>query len=381
MNGKRVAWGLRVTGWARAKVVTVAMVPGLAGCFYVDPVNQRPSAEITDSNPAVLYRGSAVVLSAQKSRDPDGDALTYAWAARRCDAENTQLCENPPFQSGTGLTFSFTLLDKQPVRVVLSVVDEQGAEAETSLVLVPANRAPRVALQIQGTPSPAGHYTVGRKLTVFAKDPDSNGEPQDPDEDALTLTWTLYPPSGSNPDAVEWTQVSTTQHELRADVDGLWTVEVSAADSDGETAVATAPILVDLDQPPCLVTVDPEAVPGARYILERSAAPRRFAVLLVEDELDPYPPPPTPAADVGAAELRWQIAGPDNAGAFVDVPGHALSDLFLDPSGYAPGDMIDLRVEVADRVERALPCVDSEPRCAIAGDTCWQRLTWGVEIR
>jgi hypothetical protein len=140
-------------------------------------------------------------------------------------------------------------------------------------------------------------------------------------------------------------------------------------------------VLVLADRPPCILATDPAAIPDARYILERAAGPRRLAVASVDDDLDPYPPIVDGALDLGEPEFRWQLATPASNDELIDVAGHAAPELQLDPAAFSPGDQVRVRVEIADRVDRTLPCADTAPTCAIAEPTCRQRVTWSVEIR
>jgi hypothetical protein len=113
-------------------------------------------------------------------------------------------------------------------------------------------------------------------------------------------------------------------------------------------------------------------------ILDQAAGPRALAVLTVADDLDPYPAP-AGAGDplLGEARFRWQL-GP--AGALADVEGHDLAELVVDPAASWPGDVLEARVEIADRVPRAL-CADDEPSCSLEGNACLQRVTWTLEVR
>jgi hypothetical protein len=117
-----------------------------------------------------------------------------------------------------------------------------------------------------------------------------------------------------------------------------------------------------------------------RYIVD-GVAPRRFAVLSVTDDLDFYPARADQTGFLGTASMRWYIATPDTGGAFVEVQGHAVADYVVDPSAYAPGDALSLRVEIDDRVGRQIVCDPAQPTCSLEQNECLQRVTWGVEIR
>jgi len=359
-------------------IAALAGVAALAGgCFYTDPINTAPTAEIFRVDETqTLYLGSTLELSGSKSHDADGDYLTYEWSARHCASMNMCLDE---FQSRTSAdpTFDVVIDSKQLIHVGLVVRDEHGARDDDSEFYVVGNHDPTVRLQVQGIESPRGELTVGRQLDLFA-------QAQDEDDDVAELLydWTLYPANGSVPADVEWTKVSDTHYQLRPDVEGLWRVGVAVDDGDGGTDEVEEQILIAADRPPCIEITDPPAAPGARYIVERSEGVRRLAVLSVADELDPYPlPPDDDQTDRGAATFRWQIATPDTGGQLVQLDGHTLADYMLDPSRYAPGDQLELRVEVSDRNPRTLPCAVDAPTCSIDDDGCLQRVTWGVEIR
>jgi hypothetical protein len=159
-------------------------------------------------------------------------------------------------------------------------------------------------------------------------------------------------------------------------------VEVTASDGVGGTVTGSESILVQDDALPCVVATEPEALPDARYILDRDALPRRFAVLQVRDDLDVYPSPPASLQPpMGTAGFRWFVATPDTSGALVQIDGHDSADLVVDASAYAPGDRLELRVEIDDRVGRDVICAPDAPTCSLGGDSCRQRVTWEVEVR
>ncbi len=371
-----LANALQYAGGVRPVAILIAAATA-AGCIGFDDINQKPSAEINDpAAGADRFAGDTVTLDAFKSRDPDGDALRYEWRARSCDDAGGVMCDLEHFDADTSRSGRFTFQipeeDKRTVRVELDVFDIRGARATTQLVLAVGNREPTVSIQVQ----PAGDVTVGRPVTFIAVGQD------DDTADELTYTWSLSPARGSVPENVEWTAVDDRTQHLRPDIAGLWRVEVEVNDGDGGTDSTEAAVLIVEDQPPCIETTDPAAVVGARYVVDRAEGPRRFAVGQVSDDLDPYPPPADGAdAELGEADFHWFVASPDSGGAFAEVAGHGVADLTIDPAAYAPGDVIDLRVEVTDRVARTLPCDASQATCSIGGNACVQRVTWGVEIR
>lgn len=351
------------------RLVPLLLLAATPGCFFTDPINGRPAATIEDRDPKIPLKDAEIWLSARKSDDPDDDPLSYQWTASSC--VDTTSCT--VFQNGGSVEFTFKIPDKRLVIVGLTVEDEHGARNYATLSFTPVNQLPTATIQLQyPPPNGAGAYTVGRKLTFAAGASDA-------DQDPLTIAWNKYPPPGSDPESVEWT-TSDEEATLRTDVPGLWTIEVTATDTDDATAVDDIAFMVVDDQPPCIAATDPAAITGARYILTRDDGPRRFSVETVTDDLDPYPLPASPDEDLGGARFRWFVAGPGAGAPFVEVPGHDLHDLVIDPAIHAPGDVLGLRVEITDRVLRP-SCDAAEPTCPAGGGSCLQRVSWTVEVR
>jgi hypothetical protein len=367
-----------------------AWLPGAAGCFYTDTINREPRASVQVITPGPHYRGSPVTLSASKSDDPDNDIENVLWRARACNAAHTD-CD-PSFDERTigsvlvayDVTVPATRLDGTPVESILveaTVRDKRDAWHNDTVFVDVTNRQPMPELQLQGFAAPKGGFPLGTAVRVVAKSPD-------PDGDQTTYTWRYYPASGSQPENVGWVRVEDDAYELTGDVTGEWMVEVEATDVLGASATARASVFFQPDGPPCIAATDPPALADAGYIVERGAAPRRFAVLAVADDLDVYPPPPDQTADgspspQGTARFRWSIATPYTDDALRPIRGHALAGYTIDPGAYAPGDTLRLRVEIEDRNAFEVSCGQEQPTCSIAvGDsTCLQRVTWRIDIR
>lgn len=367
----------------RALTMMLWALVGAPACFFVQPINSEPQARIDAETLGPHYRGSTIVLSADKSSDPDGEPLVADWKAFTCNPERTA-CDTPSFDSmsaeSLGERFAITVPRTRTGRaeatrlvlVTMTVRDPGGAEHEDLLYFDISNRDPAVAVQVQGFRAGSGSgYPIGTSMRIFAQGADA-------DRDPVTYEWQLYPAGGSSAADVRWDELSETVYELEPDVTGLWMVEVTVRDDSGGEDSETASILVQPDAPPCIATTDPPAVPGARYILDQ---PRRFAVLRVSDDLDVYPPPAPEDAPMGSARFRWQVASPDTRGERVEVTGHTLADFVVDPRAHAPGDRISLRVEIDDRQGRAIVCDDDLPTCSLGGDQCLQRVTWDIEVR
>jgi hypothetical protein len=363
MNGRGIGpWVVRTAAAAAAAVA----VPVTGSCIYLDPINERPVARITRVGDPPFHLGDTVRFDASKSTD-DGPGLEAEWLVLDCTP--TCVARGAPVRRQVGELLSVQIETKGRLQVQLRVIDRHGARSEPDIESIDVlNQPPEVELQV------AGLRVAGIPLRAFAR-------AEDPDGDDIELTWQLFAPSGSNPNAVSFTRIADDEYELVPDVSGVWQIRVTADDGDGGIDQADQMFLVDPDHPPCVAITDPPAVPGALYLAERANGPRRFAVLRVDDALDPHPPPEKPASYHGQAGFSWRVASPDTSGALVALSGHAAADYLLDPASFAPGDRFTVQVEVADRVPRSLPCDPTEPTCALDDPSCLQRVTWEVEIR
>lgn len=356
--------------------VAAALALGASGCFYAETINERPSADIMrlDDN-GVPARGSSLMFRAVIF-DPDADAVEPSWRFEACSAAGTCAA----LETGTDPIFSVTVpstvVDEPTVRiaVTLDVVDELGAVARPPqrLDLDVVNNLPTVQIQRRGRELD-GAFPPDVPITISARGADQ-------DADAVALTWELFPPRTSEPtvrrfDRLPDPATGGEEYVLIPDVDGEWTVRVTVHDGIDD-AYVDLPILVVPDQPPCLGASDPTPVPDTTLVLD---APRRFAVLVVEDDLDVYPAPSPTDPFLGPAAFRWYVRAPG-------APGFTLVDtdvagLELDPAQYDPGDRLDVRVEIDDRVGRDLPCAADAATCSLDQDGCLQRQTWSVEVR
>jgi hypothetical protein len=345
-----------------------------SGCLFTDPINRAPNARIVEESRGPYYIETPIVVSASKSSDPDGDELTVEWRANLCtDAGCGEL-----FPRRAGSLLEPLVIEgagaKGRLEVVLTVRDEpHRAISGDALGFDILNRPPEVELQVQGNRLQSGSYLVGRELVAVS-------EWFDPDGDDVTLTWQVIPPPDSRPNELVFEEVDEGRWRLIPDVAGLWEIVVRADDGDGGVDTATRAVQVVADGPPCIAATEPPAPGGGVYVLGVDDAPRRFSVLAVDDELDPYPAR-VGDPDAGEASFRWLMASPATGHAFVELTGRDAPDLVVDPAEHAPGETLALRVEISDRVERDISCGEERLTCSIGDNACIQRTTWEVEIR
>ncbi|MBV8760530.1 MAG: hypothetical protein JO257_24780 [Deltaproteobacteria bacterium] len=373
------------------RLAAVVAVAGLVpGCFYTEPLNQRPSARIDGQPSAVVYRGDHVDLSAE-SNDPDNDPLAYKWRAYACTDAQLGVgaaggCDQVPYLQGLLKTFSFDVPrlratgdPAQSVLVDLEVSDTHEATAKPiqQLIIPLGDRGPTVVA------SKAFHraYVVDQPVNIFA----AVGDPDDGIMPPPALAWTVFSPA-SQP-AFTLTDIANVpadpMHPELAQFGkvlvphgaGSWDVQIVATDPLGMTAMTDVPIDVFADRPPCLEQVAPIVPPtGQTYPLDQAT---QFQALVVDDDLDVYPASGDPIT--GLTTFSWTILPP---GGTTRVPVSTTNHVLVDPASYAPGDIVEVRVEVNDRNNRSLAgCAANAPTCSLTGDACIQRQTWRVEVR
>ena len=375
-----------------AGVAFGVLMMAIGGCFYVQGINQAPVAQIVPESINAPLRGASVTLDAVAS-DPDGDAVSLQWSAYACAADGND-CDPSPFPGGTSTANYFTFIvpanrddgvtPTGALRVFLDVTDSYGAVASPrgQYSVAVGDSAPTVALQVRGFTS-NNDYPVDAPITFVAQTGDADDGPSN-----VVLSWQLHPPDGAMPGAYSFAAVAnppqssdptvrTEEYLLTPDVVGTWTAAVTATDPVGAMTMMELPVLVQADQPPCLGALTPVVPPdGASFPLDDE---RRFAVLTVDDDLDVYPPPIDMSIQ-GTTTFRWFLASPASGGALVELTGVTGNAVDLDPTQYAPGDQLTLRVEIADRIARTLPCDGSAASCSIDGNSCMQRQTWSVGV-
>jgi hypothetical protein len=377
--------------------LSVALLALPAGCFYTDSINQRPSIDIRQTSSDEVFRGSDVALMAE-SDDPEGHVVFYSWRAYAC-TETEALpsgerpgCDQVPFHTGVLATTDFVVpvrrvdedVPVEAVLVILQAQDDYGAIArpDQQLVIPVGNHPPTLDLAMR----PRNGYVVDTKIDIYAKY-------GDPDDGAASLTdgiksassYKLFTPMNqpsqdialidvADPDAPAFLQEGWV---FTPGGVGRWEFQLTATDPLG--AVTSKSLIIDVvpDHAPCLAQWAPIAAPSATTEWPMTD-PTLFQVKVVQDDLDPYPTVPGDA-ELGTTAFTWSIKQP-GAGSRtpLGVTGNAVS---LDPANYTPGDIVELRVEIADRKATPITCADSSLTCSVISDNaCIQRLTWRVVV-
>ena len=364
------------------------VLTGLTGCFYIDPIVERPRVQIEVVQPSVITRGGGVTLSA-KFLDATGTGLgTYDWKLFSCldfGRSGSDQCDAVAFYTATAsrnntVNFAVPVMNMSrtaktaAISVQLEARSDRGAVAEaTGQSVFEVNDAPpNLTLR-----HAAVTYTVGAPIDLFAL----YGDPDDT-LDEVTLSWQATPAAALDdlplaaPDPGDPTRSAAKR--MVPDQPGDWDIKVIATDALHTAVERHLQFTVEPDHPPCLAQWEPIAPPpGATLPV---SAPTAFQVPLVADDLDAFPPA-SDAPQFGTTRFAWSIL-PPGAPARQVLAGATGNRLAFDPAAYTPGDLVELRVEAFDRHGTALPCADGEPTCSIAASAaCIQRQTWRVEIR
>jgi hypothetical protein len=360
-----------------------------AGCFYVEPINQRPALDIVPASSTSVFRGDTITLDAV-ANDPEKQIVAFQWRVYAChDATSSSDCDLDPVFTGIEpeATFRVPPFRADPdgpgpavapptesLRVLLEGRDDHGAATKSpQLLVVPvANAPPNLALRVASTHG----AVVMTSIDVYAKYGDVDDTPQN-----VSLEWIAYSPSQVPAPLVEVAvppdgDPTHLQQGRRfvPSVTGNWDIRVVATDKAGGSKDDHLIVTVLPDAPPCLDAWDPAATAQPAPITE----PTLFEVLRVRDDLDAFPRTSSDP-DLGDPQFEWSIkvgAGPRQALA------NPVSSLVFDPLAYAPGTLVELRVEIFDRKHTAINCADAAQTCSVISQpTCIQRQTWTVEAR
>jgi hypothetical protein len=384
----------------------------VSGCIYVDPINQRPSLDIEREGGSEVFRGDVVTMHAV-ANDPEEQLVFFQWRAYACtdateDASGARPgCDAVPFyteiledaQLIVPPLRTDVIVPTEQVLVLLEGQDDYGATAKPvqRLVIPISNAPPDVRLQAASGRvcplDPSGRcYTVNKSIDLFAKVGDADDWPTVPE-----LDWTVYSPMNqptwvlADPSMPVEQDPADTKHLVVGKIFtpkgiGDYEIRLTAMDTLERECVAQGrtdctsgsdKVMVHVveDGPPCLSQWAPLAAtaPNAWPLTD----PTLFQVTVVLDDLDSFPGSPTEPSQLA---FHWSILPPGaSARQALSTTGNAVA---LDPASYQPGDIVELRVEIEDRNNTPVNCVDASATCSvISNNTCIQRQTWRVEVR
>jgi hypothetical protein len=202
-------------------------------------VNQPPVAEA--GGPYTGTEGSAIILDASGSSDPDGDALTYAW-----DLDNDGL-----YDDGSGVTCPVTFPDEGTYTVGLQVTDPSAATATDTVQVTVGNVTPVV------NAGPDAVLPMKHGGMVFSQ----NGSFTDPSADTWMATVEYGDGSGVQDLALNPDKTFTLSHTYTKA--GTYLVTVNVVDDDLAKGADT--VTVQTAHPPKV------SLPGSTSLYEGSA--------------------------------------------------------------------------------------------------------------
>lgn len=203
------------------------------------PRNRPPTANAGRDRGQRL--GEEVVLDGSLSSDPDGDELSFAW--RMLSKPEASIAE---LEDADQMIARFIPDEEGNYEIELEVSDGEFTAKDTVLVTVreTPNRPPIIervlydsgkGLPPRPLPLVDAFETVefGATVTleVVAKDPDAGA--------VVEVRWDLVRPEGSS---AEFVDVGPNKKSLTADVDGIYTVVLTANDGEFDSAPFTAKI-------------------------------------------------------------------------------------------------------------------------------------------
>lgn len=368
---------------AQRELVTrcALLVLAVSGCFYADPINQRPSLDIKQKSTTNPFRGGTIELEAI-ANDPEDHAVFFHWRAYACSDQTD--CDRAPYFESSDQEVSFAVpskradLDVPPraVHVWLEGIDDYGATARPpqQLWIGVDDYAPTLDLSKDSRYG----YVVGTPVNVYAKVGDRDDGPALPQ-----LAWQVFTPT--NQPAYSLVDIAVpadpndpqhVQYGKRFTPEGIgdWEIRVTASDNWADPVTRSIMVTVTPDAPPCLGQLSP-LVAIAPAVLPM-AEPTLFQVHVVTDDLDPYPAQSDPL--LGTTRFSWSLQV--NSGPRAALTGVTSNAFALDPANFQPGDIVELRVEIADRNNTPITC--GEATCSVISDPrCIQRQTWRVEVR
>jgi len=360
---------------------------GLVGCFYVDPINQRPALDIRQDNVGDVFRGEEVSFTAVifDADDHDVDVTWFVYMCTDattfsdCDAEAAFIGEDNNFGFEVPMTRSDGVTPSKGMRIVLNGKDDHGATSKPNdqLQLEVKDRNPDLELRRTSVyDEPGPQFIVGMPIDIFALYGDG-----DDNLDSLTVEWKITSPMQVPITLVDQTIASPMGKRqeykiLTPQIIGQWGVEVTVRDPSNNEIKKSEPITVIADGAPCISVVAP-IVPPPSIALEVQN-PQLFEVPIVVDDLDSYPIE-SGGSLFGEPKFVWSILGP--TGGRQIITSATGSKLLFDPDVYTPGTIVEIRVEIQDRKLSAVNCADAEATCSIGANSCIQRQTWRVEAR
>jgi hypothetical protein len=270
------------------------------------------------------------------------------------------------------VSFKLKRVARETVCLTLVATDDRGASATRSKSIMILNRAPAVEIElVTGSAPPRtledGRYELYSSFRVHAKT-------SDPQNDPVTLDWTLTPPGGPAKPMPSCPDKSPSDGCFDADAPGAYLIAADASDGYDAAPPASRTLLVAPDRPPCLI-----ASPDTFKLSEATDKPVKLSAV-VDDDGDPYPPRSARPGAMSQFVWSMELMGVLKAkGGLFQPP-----ELVLPANEHRPGDLVHVRLQYLDRVDltggRDYSSCDPMAlgNCALKPG-CYQWVTWTVQ--
>jgi hypothetical protein len=335
---------------------------GSTNCLLdTGPINMPPTVQV-DNLAESLYRGKDVTFTAT-IHDPDQstDSLDVTWYVgtdTNCDTAAISAlgsCKSQP--SNDQCLYTPQVLAS--VCVVVQVKDQYGASAEARRAFNVQDQPPTAVIERKSPASTDATLPLSSNLVFSAS---SSTDPDPGDKESLTYAWTVTQPDGTK------LSENTVLCSFIAASPGTYHVQLIVTDSSMvDSAPAAVDVVIDQDQPPCIVGFAPQD-PNTILFPEQSNS---FVVTSVADDVDPYP-----GSTSGTFTWSWRRG---TSGDFTRVSNpQPPNRLDFGPDLFVTGDVIQVRVKYQDRISRNFStCDQNADRCELkAGSGCAQWVTW-----
>jgi hypothetical protein len=363
-----------------------------AGCLlYTDTFNVPPEVQLIA--PPQMFKGRSELFAAMASdRDERPEYLQFSWSylqvgegkdCPRTAAEAEARAEEATrVQSGVG--------ERRDIRnialpgfgffcVWVVVKDRAGASGFDGERFKVENQRPTAMLTLVA-PKPLRWEGPTAYLPLYSDVRVSAASSEDPENDALEFRWTITGRNGESiPPALCLGASQPSQVCHRLDATGSYRFELRAYDGQIESDPVALPVLVMPDAPPCIEQTEPSF--QLPRVVVFSTERTILRAVEVSDDGDPYPAGPGQQPQTQFIWRFRQLPPPGTQPPPFDRSVSTSMPTFgFAPDTFRPGDEIEVRLDVFDRVEnRDFSTCGDQPECRLdPARECRQRVSWKV---
>jgi hypothetical protein len=334
--------------------------------------------------PGTVVSGREAVFTASYPNEPELTARFYWALGSGCDEARAKamMSDGTTVDAVKGTSSYPHRIPRQSFCVAVLARDQFDVPVLADLAVArPTNSEPFIRAVI---PQPADTRPPGPVVVPIFKELQlAAGEENDflPQE-MVTFTWKVTGPGGAELAHVPCAGTSPAGVKicLQLPTEGSYQAELSITEA-GVTRAAKPLALQAKDNPPCIRATNPPFDTGGK-LLGFEQQQRDFAVLEVQDDGDPLPPPPRPTERA----FIWYVRKPDST-TFDWRVNEGLPNFLIPAKSYQALQRIEVRLEYRDRVTAANPGARSlahckpEDRLCESSPGCYQWVTWTVDYQ